>query len=249
VDEFNDLTVADTTSDFASAIEGGRLTSYRDIKSFSLAENADPDLLIRDKFVTLPYTEVSAIAQPLATTDGTESVQTTMIAKFDGFVSLTPESDYFYSVAHQPSVTDTFGRYFEIRQNIRGSDPALTNAFINSIGAGNYSSTYYSGYNIVGQNQPTSSQSTIYAPAYSVAPESTNNPVSVTPINLNFAGVRPFGSLNDSWTGVVSDLPKKDIDFTTAFQPGWQESAYLSGSPVDTDPYGIGRFIINSTGS
>jgi hypothetical protein len=148
-----------------------------------------------------------------------------MIAKFEGFVTLTPESDYFYSLEHQPQITDSLGRFFELRQVQPISDPALTNAVIRSIGAGNYLDTTYFNSVISGQNFPISVNPIVDIPAYAAAVGDINPPVT-QPININITGVAPFTFLNSTWTGQISEegaAKTEDI-----FTPDWNRNGILS---------------------
>lgn len=206
VDDFNDLSVVDASNDFACSIENGLLSCYKNIKSFDLAPVREFDINITsmprfaDKFVTLPYTEKVVAEQKLYTLEGSESVQSTMIAKFEGFVTLTPESDYFYSLEHQPFITDTFGRYFEIRQQTPEDNPAITDALLNDIKGGGYSDEYYNNAVLVGSNQPTQITPSVMAPHYLSNGSTADVPIT-QPININFAGVAPETYLNSTWTG------------------------------------------------
>jgi hypothetical protein len=180
---------------------------------------------VRDKFVTIPYTETPFAEQKLATTDGVETVQAAMIAKFEGFVTLTPESDYFYSLEHQPQITDSLGRFFELRQVQYTPDPALTTAVIRSIGAGNYLDTTYFNTVISGQNFPITVNPVVEIPAYAAPVNVIDAPVT-QPININITGVAPFTFLNSTWTGQISEesaAKSEDI-----FTPDWNRNGILS---------------------
>lgn len=216
VDEFNDLSVADTNNDFASSIENGKLSTYKNITPFMLQPvNSDN---VYDKFITVPYTETTLAEQKLATPDGTETVQATMIAKYEGFVSLTPESDYFYSLVHQPLVTDSTGRGYELRQVIPESQ-FVDYSYIVGIGGGNYVDDAYYNYIISGQNYPISVNQVVQAPAYAASVANVDSTVTA-PIDINIAGVAPQTFLNYTWTG----LNKKDALNPNAegiYSPGW----------------------------
>jgi len=224
VDEFDDLTIVDTHNDFAASIEKGRLSPYKNITQFSLKTTSTGNN-VRDKFVTLPYTETSFAEQKLSTSDGTETVQATMIAKFEGFVSLTPESDYFYSLEHQPLVTDSIGRGFELRQPDPPQEPALTPVVIEQIGGGGYFEETYNNVIISTQNFPIDSTPVIQAPAYAASVADINPPVW-QPININIAGVAPETFLNETWTGQsIGAASSNPIDIYT---PDWTRSGLLT---------------------
>ncbi len=224
VDEFENLIYADTYNDFASSIENGVLSPYKHITSFTLKPTSTGNN-VRDKFVTIPYTETPFAEQKLATTDGVETVQAAMIAKFEGFVTLTPESDYFYSLEHQPQITDSLGRFFELRQVQYTPDPALTTAVITSIGAGNYLDATYFNTVISGQNFPITVNPVVEIPAYAAPVNVIDAPVT-QPININITGVAPFTFLNSTWTGQISEesaAKSEDI-----FTPDWNRNGILS---------------------
>jgi hypothetical protein len=238
VDEFNDLSVADVTNDFASSIENGKLTCYKKIDTFdlipALSDVVGTQPVLLDKFISLPYSEAAAITQKNYSVDGSEKVQTAIIGKFEGFVSLTPESDYFYSQEHQPLVTDNNGRFYEIKQDAFGSDPALTDNLVQSIGANQYNNFSYLNALIVGANQPTTSGSTIFVPNYTTDPN-LNEPTITSPIKIAFPGVAVGTFLNKEWTGQnyaeTGDL-KSNI-----FTPGWIDNGYI---PAGTIGSGLG---------
>jgi hypothetical protein len=237
VDEFNDLTVADVNNDFASSIENGKLTCYKKLDSFQIIPMYDPDYAyilsepaIKDKFINLPYSEVPAVTQKNYTADGTEKVQTAIIGKFEGFVTLTPESDYFYSQEHQPLVTDSIGRFYEIKQDAVPSDPALTDAFIQSIGGNQYNTFNYNNSLIVGSNQPAGAGgSVIYAPNYTTNPN-LYEPTITTPIKISFAGVAVGTFLNKEWTG--QNYADSIGNNPNIFAPGWIDNGYISAGTI-----------------
>lgn len=226
VDEFEDLSKADQTRDFAASIENGKLTSYKNVVPFTLKPVSDTAAGVRDKFITVPYGELSFAEQKWATNGSQESVQTTMIAKFEGFVTLTPESDYFYSQEHQPNITDSFGRYFELQQQIPVSDPALTDSFIESIGAGNYIDTNYLNNVIVAQDYPVAVAPVIAVP-YFTLPANDSNPIVTQPININIVGVAPETMLNTSWAG-VPPTPEPAAYPTEIYSGSWFRDSALT---------------------
>ena len=135
VDNFDNLTVVDQTKDFASSIELGNLSCYKFITPLRL-KASDPDSSnLQDKFVTLPYTEVEMASQKIASATGNTQVQTAVIAKGEGFVTLSPESDFFYNLSYAPWITDWYGRWWQIQQTTPGNS-------ISGYGEGNYPRRY-----------------------------------------------------------------------------------------------------------
>ena len=237
VDDFNDLSVVDTSNDFACSIENGFLSCYKNIKSFSLipASSLDMSIMIRDKFITLPYTEKVVAEQKLFTTNSNEAVQSAMIAKFEGFATLTPESDYFYSLEHQPFVTDTFGRYYEIRQQTPTENPAITTTLVNEIKGGGYSDTFYNSATLVGSNLPTQVSPSISAPHYLSNGSTADAPIT-QPISINFAGVAPETYLNSTWTGTPAATIGRDAK---PFSQSWYDDNSIKlGGGEDSGRFG-----------
>jgi hypothetical protein len=224
VDEFNDLTIADTNNDFACSIENGKLSAYKNITTFSL-KPATTGNNIRDKFVTIPYTESSFAEQKLSTTGASETVQSTMIAKFEGFVTLTPESDYFYSLEHQPYITDSIGRYFELRQTQTTPASSLTDNVIETIGGGGYYSTTYYDSVISGRNSPISVSSTVSVPHYA-GPASDIDPRVTQQLDINLAGVAPETFLNSTWAGTQRGFGQSAVE--NIFTPDWTQDGFLT---------------------
>ena len=159
-----------------------------------------------------------------------------MIAKFEGFATLTPESDYFYSLEHQPFVTDTFGRYYEIRQQTPTQNPAITNTLVNEIKGGGYSDSYYNSAVLVGSNLPTQISPSISAPHYLSNGSSADAPIT-QPIKINFAGVAPETYLNSTWTGTPAVGVSRDV---VPFSQSWLDdnSIKLGGSIEDRGRFG-----------
>jgi hypothetical protein len=234
VDEFDDFSIVDTTQDFATSIENGKLGPYRDVQSFSLEPTNPSDARVRDKFICLPYSETAIVTQALATSDGAQPVQTAMIAKFEGFVTLTPESDYFYSTVHQPSVTDSIGRFFEIPLEGGVSDPALTDSLLENIGGNRYTDIYNNPF-VLGSQQFATRQSTIFAPNYSVAATATNNPPITSIIERNIVGHAPETFLNNEWSGAPA---AEKVFEPNQFPAGWQQNSYLPGGVFQFDDVG-----------
>ena len=239
VDEFNDLSVADTNNDFASSIEDGRLTCYKKVVGFKLKALNDADNSIQDKFVTLDYSETPAVSQQNFTSDAPAQVQTAIIGKFEGFVTLTPESDYFYSTVHQPSITDTIGRYYEVKQETAPAYSGITNALVQQLGANRYYNTYYNDPLLVGDYQLIGGSSSVYIPDPSVNP-GTIEPTSVVPINVDFLGAAPDTFLNKTWTGTMfTPIVTTNLN---AFVPGWRENSYIESGSGLNDSFYSGRY-------
>ncbi|NBR26103.1 MAG: hypothetical protein EBU08_20440 [Micrococcales bacterium] len=203
VDEFNDNGVADWTSynGTAASIEEGLLSPLKVTEHFDLeaANKADPKL--QDKFLTLYYpTETTAIEQKWSTANGNTTVQAAVFGKFEGFVSLTPESDTFYSTVHPPAITNITGRLVEL-PIISPTPPALfsNSAFLQSVGGGGYSSNNYTNTPIVGLNQDTLETLGIRIPDFSNS--TSAEPNTTVTINLTQTAVMPNTALNTIWTG------------------------------------------------
>lgn len=224
VDEFDDLSVADTFNDFAASIENGKLSVYKHITPYTL-QISGLSTGVRDKFLTIPYTEVSLAEQKLATADSYETVQPVMIAKFEGFVTLTPESDYFYSLEHQPLITDSIGRGFELRQTQPPTDLSLTDTYIEQIGGGNYIDANYYNPIISGKNFPISVNPVIQSPAFA-SPVSSVDAAVTKPININITGVAPETFLNLIWTGQRVDSGTSNSE--DIYTPDWTRTGILN---------------------
>jgi len=148
-----------------------------------------------------------------------------MIAKFEGFVSLTPESDFFYSLEHQPLVTDSIGRAFELRQPDPPQDPALTDTVIETIGGGGYFEDTYNNVIISTQNFPIDSTPVIQAPAFAESVAAVS-PMVWQAIRINVAGVAPETFLNETWTGESTTTASSNpVDIYT---PDWTRSGLLT---------------------
>lgn len=239
VDDFNDLGKADTNNDFAASIENGRLTCYKNVTGFKLKALNDADNSIQDKFVTLEYTEVPAVSQKNYTPDASAQVQTSIIGKFEGFLTLTPESDYFYSTEHQPSITDTLGRFFELRQNSVGGYGAITSTLIQALGGNQYTNLFYNNPLLVGDYEFIGGSNKIFIPDPSINP-GTIEPTSVVPININFLGAAPETFLNKTWTG-NQDM-RTPIGNPNSFVSGWRENSYLISGSGLSDSFFSGRY-------
>jgi hypothetical protein len=224
VDEFDDLTIADTYNDFAASIEKGRLSTYKHITQFNLKTTSTGNN-VRDKFITISYTETPFAEQKLATSSGNESVQSTMIAKFEGFVTLTPESDYFYSLEHQPLVTDSIGRAFELRQSDPPEELTFTSSYVEALGGGGYFDQTYNNVVISTQSFPINVRSVFQAPAYAASVADINSPVFQS-IDINIAGVAPETFLNETWTGKT--FITESSNPMNIFTPDWTRSGLLA---------------------
>jgi len=224
VDEFDDLTIADTYNDFAASIEKGKLSPYKHITQFNLKTTSTGNN-VRDKFITIPYAETSFAEQKLATSDGTEPVQSTMIAKFEGFVTLTPESDFFYSLEHQPLVTDSMGRVFELRQSVRTSHASLNDNYIEQIGGGGYNEETYNNVIISTQNFPIDTNPVVQGPAFASSVASIN-PTVWQSFDINIAGVAPETFLNETWTG--KNAWGESSNPMDIYSPDWNRTGLLT---------------------
>ena len=214
VDEYNDLASADTTNDFSASIESGMLTSYKHITPFDLAPVDKNDATVHDKIISLQYTEVSAVTQGFSTNNANSTVQTAVIGKFEGFVTLTPESDYFYSSVHQPAVTDNLGRDWQIAHSTVDTRPTFTFSYLALTSLGQYNSLYNNAY-ILGQNNPLSMlERTISIPDFTCDPTATE-PTSTVDVPITTTGVADV--LNSQWygssllTGSIGGYPNKYV--------------------------------------
>jgi len=225
VDEFKDLSIADTTQDFAASIENHAMSCYKDIVEFGLQPVNSQNSLINEKFITLGYTEVPAISVENNTM--TYTVNPSMIAKFDGFVTLTPESDYFYSLEHQPAITDSFGRLFELIQAQKANPATFTTTFLQTIGANRYDWQIYLGSLLVGKSQPVTTLPSITMPHFSTVPTVTE-PSTTQTKPVTFAGVAPITFLNTTWTGTPINLPTT----LAAYAPAWVNNGIVGGAAL-----------------
>jgi hypothetical protein len=232
VDEYNDLGSADLTQDFSASLENGRLTSYKYSVPFSLVPKDPTSVLLRDKFICLNYTETPAVTQEFATPAANSIVQTSVIGKFDGFVTLTPESDYFYSTEHQPAVTDSLGRLYQIPQPLLPiSNPIFMGmGYIGSIRYA-YSSGYYNNGVIVSTYQPTTSQQVVRVADYTIANTATEPSVTVT-IPVTTSGA--VDVLNRQWYGLNPVLSTADIN---KYLRGYTDTSQSGTGSVGSTPY------------
>lgn len=223
VDEYNDFGSADLTQDFAASLEDGKLTTYKYAVPFDLVPTTDSPL-IRDKFLCLSYTETPAVSQQFATPEANSTVQTAIIGKFDGFVTLTPESDYYYSTEHQPAITDSLGRLYQIPQPyLPISNPIfMGSGFIGSIRYA-YSSGYYNNGVLVSASQPANnSQLSVKVPDYSNA-NNTTEPNTTVNIPVTTSGA--VDVLNRQWYGATPTLNSTDTN------------QYVRGGFIDSGNY------------
>lgn len=229
VDDFNDFSIADTNKDFACSIEDGKLTCYKNVVNLDLAKVSatDPGAPLFDKFESIGYTEVPAVSQNFATAEAQQQVQTSIIGKFEGFITLTPETDYYFSTEHKPLITDTVGRFIEITQEEVESNPAFTDTFINSIGGGNYLDTFYNSSLVLGTYNNILGFNNIAIPSY------TNNPIQFEPITTVNAPIRfdgaAFGTYQGaSWSGAFPFLDIRSPP--NLFPSGWNNLGGISSS-------------------
>jgi hypothetical protein len=227
VDEYNDLGSADLSQDFSASLENGKLTTYKYSVPFSLVPKDPTSVLLRDKFVCLNYTETPAVTQEFATPAANSIVQTSVIGKFDGFVTLTPESDYYYSTEHQPAVTDSLGRLYQIPQPLLPiSNPIFTGmGYVGSIRYA-YSSGYYNNGVIVSASQPTTTQQGIKVADYTVA-NTVTEPTTTVTIPVTTAGA--VDVLNRQWYGLNPVLSPADIN---KYLRGYTDSSQIASGSV-----------------
>ena len=226
VDEFVDLSVVDVNNDFKTSIENGLLSPIKVPNVFSLSPTNTSDVKIREKFITLNYNETPVVSQTNYSNTGNAVVQTAIIAKFEGFATLTPESDYFYSIEHQPAITDSYGRRFELPQTPPPLNPAIDQDLVYQLGANNNNISLYNDYVLVGSDFPALVTRTISVPDFSNLPTATE-PTTTTEVNISVTAVAPTTMLTN-WTGIPvpinSTTPEEPI-----YQPGWrEESIYVA---------------------
>lgn len=203
VDEFSDLTVVDMTNDFAASIENGMMSCYKNVVPVGLQIDDASGAHLGDKLVTLPYTETSVISQGLATAEGwVPVVPDSLIAKFNGYATLVPETDYYYSTEHIPSFSDILGMFYSVPQTTKTTSASLTTAVVNAMGGGQYSTltSNSAATTLTGTAVNITSQYGITIPATSSNTAQTE-PTVTNQINMNFVGVMPVTSLNNNWTG------------------------------------------------
>lgn len=101
-DNFTGFNVADTlNSDFKCSLERGRLSAYNNLKQIPLAVNTiGANTRRNSKTVSLDYTEEVVVEQSTATAN--VSVQPYLYGTFDGQLTLTPQSDAWFSETQAP---------------------------------------------------------------------------------------------------------------------------------------------------
>jgi hypothetical protein len=231
VDDFNDLTVVDQNNDFAASIELGKLSCYKLVTPLKL-KATDPDSSnVKDKFVSLPYTEVEMASQSIATANGNTAVQTAVIAKGEGFVTLSPESDFFYNVNFAPLITDISGRAYEVNQT------TPDNVVLGITGSGKYPRRYNEDLTIIGDYEYIFRKNRINIPNPSSDP-TISEPSSTVPIDLSHSGVL-FNKQDEMWTG--QQVNRRGAD-PKSFEANWNDSGYItSGTEYDAQSPGKGK--------
>lgn len=198
-DEFVDNSVADIINEFQCSIENGYLGPYQVVKEFGLQPANLADTRVRDKLVTVSYSETSFAEQPLASVDGAKTVQTGPV-KFEGTLTLTPESDYFFSQEFTPYSSDTSARTNEIKQENPIGETTIDTAS-SGIGGNKYTDDVYKNPPIVGDGILATGSSTITIPHYSNNPEDFGEPTTTVESPIKFTGVAPTTFVQDFWTG------------------------------------------------
>lgn len=205
VDEFTDISMADQTPDtFSASIENGLLSCYKVINSLGLQVSDSGGASVRSKFVTLPFTETSIVSQPLATLSGSETVvNNALIGNFDGYVTLTPETDYFYSTVHIPTFYDILSMMYGVAQTTQAAPASLSTSYVLAMGGSAYSSyTSNSSTSVLtGSGVDVSNQLTVTVAATNSNVAQTE-PVTTNQININFAGAAPYAALSSIMTGL-----------------------------------------------
>ena len=198
-DEFVDNSVADIITDFQCSIENGYLGPYQIVKEFGLQPVNLADARVRDKLVTVPYSETSFAEQPLASVAGAKTVQTGPV-KFEGTLTLTPESDYFFSQEFSPYSSDTSARDNEIKQENPTGESTVDTAS-SGIGGNKYTDDVYKNPPIVGDGILATGTSTITTPHFSNSPENIGEPTTTIDSPIKFTGVAPTTFVQNFWTG------------------------------------------------
>lgn len=229
VDDFNDLTIADTNKDFAASIQDGKLTCYKNVTNLRLkqAPAGEFTVLPYDKFLSIGYTEVPAVQQRFATANASQQVQTGIIGKFEGFVTLTPESDYFYSTVFKPVITDVNGRDREINQPEPTS--GIGAGIIGNIGGGGYIDDIYRNPPILGGGRRIVDDSDLWIPAFNNEP-GQYEPVNLIRKSLTFEGTALGDYLGSEWTGVVVPTTPPTDTLPNIFTSGWLDNSSISSA-------------------
>lgn len=228
VDDFDDLSIADANKDFAAGIDNSRLTCYKNIVNLDLRMVASSDNDARfDKFESIGYTEIPAVQQKFATVGSEQKVQTAIIGKFEGFVTLTPESDYYFSTEHQPLITDVFGRFLELKLTPKADNPAITDSLVETIGAGNYNDVFYNTGVVLGTLNPIAGINNILLPSYNNNPTQFE-PRTTVPAPVRFDGTAFSNYQGTNWTGFAP----LSINSSTGFVNNWLDSG-SAGRPYN----------------
>lgn len=230
VDDFADLSIADqTTGGFASSIQDGVLSCYKIINSLPLQISNINDAAVRDKFITIPYTEVTFVSQPLATLDGPEQVMPdTLSGDFNNaYVTITPESDYWYSTRQQPTYSDTTASTTTVVQDTT-SDPSQIVSTANTIGSNSYSSNTTTV--IVGSGTEVSTCTVVTVATTNGNPANTEANTTTT-LNIDFTGINLDAALAAAYVSAMGgsgayNLYQYYIDPTLFASGAW--SAQLS---------------------
>lgn len=222
VDDFNDLTIVDTNRDFASSIDESKLTCHKKVVNVGLKMVASSDAQPPDydKFESIGYTEIPAVEQKFATAKATTMpVQTAIIGKFEGFVTLTPESDYYFSTEHPPIITDISGRFLETILPIKPDKPSLS-----GIGVGAYNDLFYNGGVFLGTLNPIAGLNKINIPGYNNSPTQFE-PITTVPTSLKFDGAAFSNFQGINWTGIGGSFGSTTPNM---FPTGWNNTGGIS---------------------
>lgn len=227
-DEFSDNTFADTINDFQCAIEGGFLKPYQEVREFGLQPVDLTDVKVRDKLVTMPFTEVSFADQPLASVSGAKTVQTGPV-KFEGLLTLTPESDYFFSQEFMPYSTSESAKANEVRQDTPDGQSTIDTAS-DEVGGNKYTDPVYTDPPVLGDGISATGSTTVTGPHFSTSPENSNEPTTTSDTPIQFTGVAPTTFVQNHWTGA----PMVDnFRGNREYDPG-----YLYGNTIRVRPGG-----------
>lgn len=228
VDDFDNLNIVDQTKDFASSIELGKLSCYKFVTPLKLKATDSDSFNINDKFVSLPYTEVEMISQRIASNNGNTQVQSAIIAKGEGFVTLSPESDFFYDLTYAPLVTDTTGRLYQIEQETPDNS-------LDGYGDGNYPRRYSEDLRIVGDYQEIFVGNRVNIPNFIVNDPGTYEPFSTVSTTLNHAGVY-YRQQDESWSNKTTTSLNSQLNGgPNTFDESWNLNGFLTGGTEFSD--------------
>ena len=221
VDDFDNLNIVDQTKDFQNSIELGKLSCYKYIVPLKL-KATDPDSVnVQDKFVSLPYTEVEMVSQKIASNNGNTQVQTAIIAKGEGFITLSPESDFFYDLNYAPLVTDASGRPFQVEQNTPDNS-------LDGYGDGNYPRRYNEDLRIVGDYADIFVGNRVNIPNFITTDPTIYEPFSTVSVSLNHAGVY-YKQQDEGWSNkVTNSLNSMVYGGPNAYDESWNLRGYLT---------------------